>query len=93
MVYYDDERVRCVLEFWKQRVFLHLLVRRWDTVTLRMIVDGLQVLKRQLADFGYEKLEAYFPLSDPRILHMARLRGMREVRRLDGHILMECDNG
>lgn len=92
VVFYENSRVRCVLEFWRGRAFLHLRVKQWGIATRRLIADRMIALKRVLKELGYAKLEAFFPDSDPRILKMAQRFGFRAVRHHNGWFLVECEN-
>lgn len=92
LVAYENASVRCVLELWRGRCFLHFSVKRWLPSTRRLVRDRLIVLKQLLPELGVSKLEAFMPLADPRIMKMAQIFGFREVRRNEGFILMEHTN-
>lgn len=89
IVAYENASVRCVLEFWQNRCFLHFSVKRWKLSTRRLVRDRLLVLKQLLPELGVSKLETFMPLADPRIMKMAQIFGFREVRRNSEFILME----
>lgn len=91
VVAYENRDVRCVIEFYRQRAFLHFRVNRWTPRVARLVKDRLQVLLQLLPELGVSKLEAFMPLN-PRIMKMARIFGFREVRRNAEFILMEHTN-
>lgn len=92
VVFYESNYLRCVLEFYQGRVFLHLKVRRWDVRMLRFIRGRFPVLMGVLSELGFSKVEAYFPTANAQTLRMAEKFGFHRTLSNNEWTFVEIEN-
>lgn len=87
----DDERACFRLEVNDElkRVFLHLVLRRWDTEILRSLKDGLMIVTGTLKALGHKRVSVLIPEGDDKLYRFQVMFGLTEVKRSGGHILLE----
>ena len=90
--FHDDGNTRMVLEFYCDRVYVHLRVRRWGPEVLRLMRARWPGIKQLLHEVGYVKINAFYRESNKLMPKFAGMFGFKEIKRAGGFVMMEVEN-
>lgn len=90
-MFWNDERAMCQLEFFRGRVYVHLLIRQ-PMAGMRAAKRHWGALRHMVRSIGYSWLHVIIPEGDDKLYRFERLFGFSEIKRAGGFILMaqEC---
>lgn len=91
-VIYDDGNMRFVLDFWRDKVFVHFRIDRWTGKALRTSRSIWPEIKAMLRNLNYKTIHAYYAEATADVGRLAEKFGFSEVKRKNGWVLMEVQN-
>ncbi len=91
-VWFDDERARLVIEFFRGRAYVHLKIRKWGMDVVREARTRWPEIRSALQGCGYPTVYTYNNVSDadPKWMRFAALFGFAEKARRNGVVVMEA---